>query len=141
MKKTLYALGLASTLGLAACQSQPLDPMASNTVYQGVLPCADCAGIKTTLTLYRDQDGEASRFELSQQYLDRGETGSGQTERGNWVQQTMQMDGQSYPLYVLNPQQPEEQFRFVQNRSNAVEMLDTEGQRIDSDLNYTLMQR
>ena len=50
MKKTLYALGLAGTLGLAACQSQPIDPKASNTVYQGVLPCADCAGIKTTLS-------------------------------------------------------------------------------------------
>ncbi|MBL7250290.1 copper resistance protein NlpE [Alloalcanivorax sp. C16-2] len=141
MKKTLHALGLAATLGLAACQSQPLDPKASSTVYQGVLPCADCAGIKTTLTLYRDQDGEASRFELRQQYLDRGQAGSGQVERGNWVSQRMQLDGQSYPLYVLNPEQPEEQFRFVQNRRNAVEMLNAEGQRIDSDLNYTLMQQ
>ena len=141
MKKTLYALGLAGTLGLVACQSQPIDPKASNTVYQGVLPCADCAGIKTTLTLYRDQDGEASRFELRQQYLDRGASGSGQVERGNWVDQRMQLDGQSYPLYVLNPDEPEEQFRFVQNRRNAVEMLDADGQRIDSDFNYTLMQQ
>ena len=53
----------------------------------------------------------------------------------------MQLDGQSYPLYVLNPDEPEEQFRFVQNRRNAVEMLDADGQRIDSDFNYTLMQQ
>ena len=34
--------------------------------YEGVLPCADCPGIKTRLTLHRD-----GSFELSTQYLDR----------------------------------------------------------------------
>ena len=35
-------------------------------VYEGVMPCADCPGIRMRLTLYKD-----SRFELSTQYLDR----------------------------------------------------------------------
>jgi len=34
--------------------------------YEGVLPCADCPGIKTRLTLNRD-----GSYELSTQYLDR----------------------------------------------------------------------
>ena len=34
--------------------------------YEGVLPCADCPGIKTRLVLQHD-----GRFELSTQYLDR----------------------------------------------------------------------
>jgi len=34
--------------------------------YEGVLPCADCPGIKTRLVLHND-----GRFELSTQYLDR----------------------------------------------------------------------
>jgi hypothetical protein len=35
-------------------------------VYEGVLPCADCPGIKTRLTLARD-----GRYELATQYLER----------------------------------------------------------------------
>lgn len=35
-------------------------------VYEGVLPCADCPGIKTRLTLQRD-----GSFELTTQYLER----------------------------------------------------------------------
>ena len=34
--------------------------------YEGVLPCADCPGIKTRLVLHND-----GRFDLSTQYLDR----------------------------------------------------------------------
>lgn len=141
MKKVFYALGLAGTLALAACQSQPLDPKASSTVYQGVLPCADCPGIKTTLTLYRDQDGKASRYELNQEYLgvDRGM--DGENDRGNWAVQRTDVDGRDYPVFVLNPEQPDDQVRFLQNATNAVELLNAEGQRIQSELNYTLMQQ
>ena len=36
---------------------------------------------------------------------------------------------------------PDEQMRFLQNATNAVELLNAEGQRIDSEFNYTLMQQ
>lgn len=35
--------------------------------WQGVLPCADCAGIRTRLRLWRDAEGQA--FELEETYL------------------------------------------------------------------------
>jgi uncharacterized lipoprotein NlpE involved in copper resistance len=38
--------------------------------YAGVLPCADCAGIRTELRLYAEQpSGQAVRYELTETYL------------------------------------------------------------------------
>ena len=70
----LIVLGL-----LAACQpvpapSAPLPSGDSNQTsldwagrYQGTLPCADCAGIETSLTL-----SESGRYTLTETYLGKG---------------------------------------------------------------------
>ena len=47
--------------------------------YEGVLPCADCPGIRTRLTLKPD-----GRYELSTQYLDRQPAPSLETGRFFW---------------------------------------------------------
>jgi len=47
--------------------------------YEGVLPCADCPGIRTRLTLKPD-----GRYELSTQYLDRQPAPSVETGRFFW---------------------------------------------------------
>ncbi len=74
----LAALSVAfSAVLLSACMpvrpdAAPVDMHTSKNsldwagAYAGVLPCADCPGIKTRLTLNRD-----GTYELSQQYLDR----------------------------------------------------------------------
>lgn len=141
MKKAIVTLGLAAGLALAGCQTLPDNPTASKTVYSGVTPCADCSGIRTTLTLYRNQDHQPSRYELRQQYLDGSKPKASHVNRGNWAASTTQLDGRQYPLYTLNPNDPEGQQSFVQNAKNAVEMLDANGQLIQSGLNYTLIQR
>src|SRR5215831_4012358 len=41
-------------------------------VYEGVLPCADCEGIKTELTLYRKaESSDPATYRLSETYLGR----------------------------------------------------------------------
>lgn len=144
MKKALSIFTVAALFALAGCQSAPEpqpDPKASKTVYQGVLPCADCSGIQATLTLYRDQANQPSRFELRQEYLDGAKAGGSDVDRGNWIAERQSVDGKSYPLFILNPTDPTEQFRFLQKATNAVEMLNADSERIESDYNYTLMQR
>jgi uncharacterized lipoprotein NlpE involved in copper resistance len=47
--------------------------------YEGVLPCADCPGIKTRLVLHGD-----GRFDLSTQYLDRQITPLEASGRFSW---------------------------------------------------------
>jgi uncharacterized lipoprotein NlpE involved in copper resistance/heat shock protein HslJ len=86
----LAALSVAlSALLLSACVSvkpdaAPADMHTSKNsldwsgAYAGVLPCADCPGIKTRLTLNRD-----GSYELSQQYLERQPAPT--TVRGKFV--------------------------------------------------------
>ncbi len=77
MKRLSLALALAA--GLAACAPRADAPGAKapdmhnsrNSLdwagtYEGVLPCADCPGIKTRLVLLAD-----GQYELSTQYLER----------------------------------------------------------------------
>ena len=86
MKTLALALVLAAALG--ACmprQDAAVPDPAHNSrnaldwagVYEGVLPCADCPGIKMRLSLQRD-----GRYELSTQYMDRQPTP--QTARGQF---------------------------------------------------------
>ena len=141
MKKLLSVVGLAAGLALAGCQSAPMNPMASKMVYSGVLPCADCAGIRTTLTLYRDQSAQPSRYELTQQYLGTSKPTTNEVERGAWVSDRIELDDKKYDVYTLNPEDEEAQHRFLQSATNAVEMLDSAGQRVETDMNYTLIKR
>ena len=70
------ALMLALTAALVACMPRAEAPpdAAHNSrnaldwagAYEGIMPCADCPGIKTRLTLQPD-----GRYELSTQYLER----------------------------------------------------------------------
>lgn len=48
-------------------------------VYEGVLPCADCPGIKMRLVLHDD-----GRFELQTQYLDRDVKARSSSGRFSW---------------------------------------------------------
>ena len=65
--------------------------------YEGVLPCADCPGIKTRLTLKPD-----GRYELSTQYLDRQPAPTVETgkffwnTRGNGI--TLESSGQRFAV-------------------------------------------
>jgi uncharacterized lipoprotein NlpE involved in copper resistance len=71
------ALMLALAAALAACMPRNdaavPDPAHNSRnaldwagAYEGIMPCADCPGIKTRLTLLKD-----GRYELSTQYLER----------------------------------------------------------------------
>lgn len=140
MKKALLCLALVAGLALAGCQTTPLNPKASKTVYSGVLPCADCSGIHTTLTLYRNQDGHPSRYELRQEYVGAPKATT-HVDRGAWSAGVTRLDGQQYPLVILNPNESDGRQLFVQNARNAVERLDDKGQLIHSGMNETLIQQ
>lgn len=140
MKEAMLALGLAGSLALAGCQSVPDNPMASKTVYSGVLPCADCAGIRTTLTLYQDEDGNPSRYQMRMEYLGTS-ADIAHTDSGNWASTTTTLNGQQYPLYILDPRTKDGQQRFIRNARNAVELVGADGEPADSGLNYTLIRQ
>lgn len=78
-------------VAIAADDGEPFD-----LAWQGVLPCADCAGIRTRLRLWRDDDGQA--FELEETYLG-AEGGNVFTTSGHWRLEAV--DGEAAPRYRL----------------------------------------
>ena len=79
--------------------------------YAGVLPCADCPGIRTELTLTRKAKGWAEgSYSLSETYLERGgphvTTGDWTTLRGDAVDPDAS-------VYQLDPDHTERQRNFL----------------------------
>jgi uncharacterized lipoprotein NlpE involved in copper resistance len=91
MRRLLLGCLLAATAALVACvprddsAARPPDGHNSRNAldwpgtYEGVLPCADCPGIKTRLVLFAD-----GRYELSTQYLDRQSAPQTASGRFRW---------------------------------------------------------
>lgn len=148
MKKTLLA-GFASVALLAGCQSQQpveeepvvINPTAQKVVYSGMLPCADCSGIRTTLTLYRDQFDAPTRFQLREEYLQGSSVGLTAVERGDWSQEIRVKDDRQMELYTINPETPDAKRQYLRDAVNAVEQLDQNGELIESNLNYRLLRK
>ena len=87
MKTLALTLALAAALGACMPRNDAAVPDPAHNSrnaldwagsYEGVLPCADCSGIKTRLVLQSD-----GQFELSTQYLDR--QSAPQTVRGRFT--------------------------------------------------------
>jgi uncharacterized lipoprotein NlpE involved in copper resistance len=111
--KPLLSMALAAALmALAGCQAPSGGATARNPdpahnsrnaldwagTYQGVLPCADCPGIRTRLVLQAD-----GRFELSTQYIDRQPAPQVRTGRFTWNDAgstiTLQVPGERGPQF------------------------------------------
>ncbi|MEB6336629.1 envelope stress response activation lipoprotein NlpE [Serratia rhizosphaerae] len=128
MKKITIALLLAAgTLSLFGCNNhyqpkeQALQPMKQS--YQGVLPCADCEGLDTSLFL--DEDGT---FVLQETY--RGSRDGDKTfaNYGKWARTADKL--------VLTDSNGDK--RYFHPVGKNLEMLDQSGAPIDSKLNYQL---
>src|SRR4029453_1594701 len=61
---------LAGCAGSGGDSSSKPDASVLLATYTGILPCADCAGIRTDLWIYAEQpSGEASRYGLRETYI------------------------------------------------------------------------
>ncbi|MDX1805300.1 MAG: copper resistance protein NlpE N-terminal domain-containing protein [Alcanivorax sp.] len=145
MKKTIAVVAMLSGLALAGCQSapppEPANPTAQKTTYSGMLPCADCSGIRTTLVLYRDQFANPTRFELREEYLKGSTVTLSAIERGDWDSTSKVRGTTEYRIFTINPQDPSGKRQYLKDAVNAIEMLDKDGKRIDSNLNYRLLKK
>lgn len=94
--------------------------------YRGELPCADCAGIRYRLSLFPD-----GVYTLAATYLGADE-GRRFHEQGEWA-----LDAGGDVLTLSGGGQGPRQWR-VGDAAGSLEMLDLEGNTIDSSLNYRL---
>lgn len=132
--KRIFQFGhfLVLALWLAGCAALERSPDAEAALgelpasYRGELPCADCAGIRYHLSLFPD-----GVYTLKTAYLGAGE-GRRFHERGEWS-----LDADGRILTLAGGDQGPRQWR-IDDGADSLEMLDLEGQAIDSTLDYRL---
>ncbi|PHM73186.1 envelope stress response activation lipoprotein NlpE [Xenorhabdus kozodoii] len=131
-KKILLALLVAGVFTAAGCQNSSVPqnspvsqekPQPTENVFSGVIPCADCAGIDTTLQLAKD-----GTYILGQTYLGAENEKDTFFETGSWV-----INGKKMVL----SQQDGHQSYYLPKGENLV-MLDINGDPIQSNFNYEL---
>ncbi|MDR2917020.1 MAG: copper resistance protein NlpE N-terminal domain-containing protein [Tannerella sp.] len=142
MKKKLFICGISALMvGMVSCNSQKKDTKSSDTevvttadnsqnsldwdgFYSGILPCADCGGIQTSLELLKD-----GTYELKQVYW--GKDDNSFYSFGNL---TWNKEGNTITIGE------DESVMKFQVGENALTMLDKEGNKITGDLadNYIL---
>lgn len=134
MKKTLLSAMAAFTLfALIGCNNrsevdviQPtqvaeLKPMQQS--WRGILPCADCEGIETSLFLEKD-----GTWVMNERYQGVREEPSSFASYGTWARTADKL--------VLTDSQGEKS--YYRAKGEALEMLDREGNPVESQFNYTL---
>ena len=111
------------------------------TIYEGLLPCADCDGIETVLKI-DEGDGtmEGHKFELTSVY--KGKQPENKfTEKGNFnTERGLEKDPDG-TVYILNWNKSEADQVYYGRYSNKPEklyMLDKERKIIKSKLDYSL---
>lgn len=134
MKKTLLSAMAAFTLfALIGCNNrsevdviQPtqvaeLKPMQQS--WRGILPCADCEGIETSLFLEKD-----GTWVMNERYQGVRDEPSSFASYGTWARTADKL--------VLTDSKGEKS--YYRAKGEALEMLDREGNPIESQFNYTL---
>lgn len=130
MKKSLLlALMATGVITLAGCQTIAKQPNVTyiDRAYTGTLPCADCSGIEATLLV--NQDGT-----YVEQLVYLGTRDGDQTfyETGSWAK-----DGEKLRMTNANG---ERSYFLPSADDKSMILLDQEGNKIESQLNYTLNQ-
>ncbi|MCI2227914.1 copper resistance protein NlpE N-terminal domain-containing protein [Polaribacter sp. MSW13] len=121
MKEILKVLVVACFL-FSSCISNEVKNITG--IYKGEFPCGDCAGIDNKMTLNAD-----STFVLEKMYKGKGndsifkETGKYTVKEGK--------------LFLELKQSP---FKY-EIRNNYIELLDIDGHKIESELNYKLIKQ
>lgn len=155
MKKLLIGMAAFGII-LAGCQKKeaPAPKPAAQTVpapaadmvvvekvYEGILPCADCSGIKTRVKINgKEGDATTNVFELTQTYMGK-EPNNVIVSKGNYTIQRG-MDGDSNAvIYIFNPEKSKDEqdyYAVYSNDPNTMYALDRDMKKIQSDLNHAL---
>ncbi|MFC5569330.1 copper resistance protein NlpE [Lysobacter yangpyeongensis] len=110
----------------AAPAEAPFDTKGFAGVFSGTLPCADCPGIDTTLTLNRD-----GTYALHGAY--QGKPGNGFDGDGTW---TAEENGQRIRLDPNSKSEQDQLFAIA--TQDQLDALDGEGKAIDTQVPHSL---
>lgn len=112
-----------------ASAAPAFDVKAFAGLYAGILPCADCPGIDTSIAFTPE-----GAYSMSETY--QGDGGGSLVTKGTW---TVREDGKTV---LLDPEDKEERDRWYQIVSaSELRALDGDGKAIDSQLDYSLRRK
>lgn len=144
-KNTLIALGVFAVLALIllAFVPPPASVLQKETpetllwVFEGVTPCADCAGIRTRLTLMQDAPYRAEgTYELSLTYI--GEDVEPVVQQGLWTTERGTAYDPDATVYALDPDIEGQTTRYVRLNATTIRALDGDGNAIPDALPFNL---
>jgi copper homeostasis protein (lipoprotein) len=105
--------------------------------YRGVLPCADCPGIDTTVRLFADPSGaeDHGRYVTRTSYQERNTTN---TEAGTWTLEKGTPNDAAASVYVLKPKTGNGATNFLVVGDNEIKQLDADRKPFAGTVNFTL---
>lgn len=112
------------------------DPVFKET-YSGVLPCADCSGLQTVLTLSREEAYQSfGTYELKEIY--EGKSVEPLITKGRWILRQGTPSDSNASIYELHPDDSDEVDYYQKVTNMQLKMLGSDQKEIDSPFNYTL---
>lgn len=106
-------------------------------IFRGTLPCADCSGLETELTLIKNNNiPDTGSYVLKETYL--GKSDKPIETKGVWTLKKGTKTSKEASVYVLNPNDPQTIQLYLNVNDTEIRLLDREGNEIDSPFNETL---
>ena len=123
------------TVDTVETETPVIEPVKNETVYEGLLPCADCQGILTNLML----QGDSSTYFLTETYLGSGKPDSVFLRSGTYT--TLTAADSITALVELSAVKESGPLYFEISGDTALIRLDMNAKRIQGNLNYTLIRQ
>lgn len=133
---TLFAQGQTNVADQEAQFAAKAKTMHLLGTFQGTMPCADCSGIITTLTLYTKapHDFTEAIYKLNSKYIDRGSF----TSYGSWLLLRGRPGDPDATVYELDPDKSSGKQYYLRVDENKLQPLSRDMMPIDSPMNLWL---
>lgn len=134
----LLIVALGMTMGVPAYSKSATSLVVGE--FDGVLPCADCAGLDTRLKLVEDKpDAEKGTYFLSENYIGKSKTPF--KSSGRWATVKGTPKDPAATVYVLDPDKPKKTRYYLLRADGSLLSLDGERNEIDAPFDLSLKPR
>ncbi len=133
---TVLAMASFVATDAGADQQGSAGKVAEAVQYSGVMLCADCSGIQTDLTLYRDAKGGPTTYKMSETYEGKGVPP--RKTSGTWVIVRGDAKDPSATVYQLRPDGSRARTNFLRVNEDELSLLDGSMTELPPSLPHTL---
>lgn len=140
MQVRTLLVGSAMLAFLAGCAASPTEErtdmaMDDAAVYQGTLPCRNCAGIDLSVNLRGDEQAEAAArtFDLRASYREHPQDPPAEEYAGNWEVMSGTAVDPDATVYELTPDGEGQIYYFLRLDDQTLELIDPQRRRFQNN--------